>query len=124
MIDRNNHEIGKILLHKYQLQIKIVGKLHQNRALNGDIVAFQILPQTEWIQTKIELNDDVEDAEETRDSSAPVSSLQQEMNLKGLLELATKLNLTPIGRVVGIVKRNERDFCGHITKENTDQINH
>jgi exosome complex exonuclease DIS3/RRP44 len=77
------------------------GKEHINRAIHDDQVAMELLPVEQW-QTKSDLILDTEEAEE-------------KMQLEELADEQSLLNdkrRVPSGRVVGILKRNWRQYCG------------
>ncbi|MFH4974380.1 hypothetical protein AB6A40_001089 [Gnathostoma spinigerum] len=96
----------------------IQGRLHCNRAVNGDTVAVELLPQSEWScpvkliklrdveemekEAEVEKDDEAEDKQE-KDSLAG--------NKKARLE-----DVCPTAKVVGIIKRNWRPYCGVILR--------
>lgn len=65
------------------------------------------------------------------DEIEPVEDLiineeEKDSNIKDLLKMIEIHNLTPLGKVVGIIKRAQRNFCGHllpINKEIESSIN-
>lgn len=72
-----------------------------NRAVDGDIVAIELLPEDQWTgPSEIILQDDQEDPgdvlEEEAQLTAPVASVERQ----------------PTGRVVGIIRRKWRQYCG------------
>ena len=65
-----------ILSHFRYYLSQVIKTLEEN--FNGLLKFFAILLlnfNSEWIQTKVELRDDVDDADDTRESSGPASSL-------------------------------------------------
>uniref|UniRef100_I3IVR5 Protein DIS3 homolog n=1 Tax=Oreochromis niloticus TaxID=8128 RepID=I3IVR5_ORENI len=91
-------------------EVLIQGLQNLNRAVHQDVVAVQLLPRSEWVApSSVVLQDegtgkDDEDAEE------------EEGNLRtAAAEAARK----PTGKVVGVIKRNWRPFCGML---NVSQI--
>ncbi|XP_069746671.1 exosome complex exonuclease RRP44 [Narcine bancroftii] len=86
-------------------QILIQGLKNLNRAIHEDIVAVELLPKEMWIApSAVILQDEgqVEDGEEEREH---------------LMKNFTSKNASkPTGKVVGIIKRNWRPFCGMISK--------
>ena len=104
-----------------RIAVKIRGAENVNRAIDGDIVAIELLPKNEWgstaIATKKDLADDDDEAE-TPNIPEPVLN-QAEFELA---ETKQKVNTIPHGRVVGVIKRNWRKFCGSLeVKENKIQ---
>ncbi|KAM3718476.1 putative exosome complex exonuclease RRP44 [Dirofilaria immitis] len=89
----------------------IQGRINMNRAVNGDTVAVELLPESEWTcpQKVIRLRDveeiemkDAVDKEDDRD--------EEEIQPKK----PRSEDKIPSARVVGIVKRNWRQYCGMI----------
>ncbi|KAJ3351591.1 exosome catalytic subunit dis3 [Allomyces javanicus] len=93
-------------------KIYIQGRKALNRAVVGDVVAVELLPRDQWIgaadQVIVENDDDpVVDGEgdvTMSDAAAPAASAEPNPNA------------LPTGRVVGVIKRNWRPYCGTIDK--------
>lgn len=79
------------------------GRSHLNRAVDGDIVAIEILPDDQWSSpSEIILQDekgtDGEDVEDEKILNKQSSSKTQEK--------------IPTGKIVGIIRRKWRQYCG------------
>ncbi|CAG2110448.1 unnamed protein product [Medioppia subpectinata] len=101
MISRNGEE----------LNVLIQGSLHINRAISDDIVAIELLPESEWTSKSdvvLEVNEDLEDNGDNREDREESVIFKKE-------DTSTK---TPMGRVVGIIRRNWRQYCGVLRKRN------
>ncbi|KAI9354526.1 hypothetical protein DFJ73DRAFT_624014 [Zopfochytrium polystomum] len=88
-------------------QILLLGRLNLNRGVQGDVVAVELLPQSEWktgAEEIVEPEDDSDDAMEVASEPKP-----NQMEVDGSVQEAK-----PTGRVVGIIKRNWRPYCGTI----------
>lgn len=91
--------------------------LHQNRALNGDIVAIEILPKSQWLKNYKGMGPAIDniDSEDSQDEeaieAAKKSPLMQQIN---------QTNLKVIGKVVGIIKKFPKTYGGSIL--NIDQM--
>ncbi|XP_038055704.1 exosome complex exonuclease RRP44-like [Patiria miniata] len=104
-----NFREGHVSIHGEEQMIFIKGLANQNRAVNGDIVAIVILPKHQWTcpssVVAVDKADKEEEGEkdfeegENSDSSRPANS-------------------QPTGKVVGIVKRNWRPYCGVLQPSN------
>lgn len=82
-------------------QILLQGRESLNRAVDGDIVAIELLPENEWSgPSEIILQDDQED---------PGDVLEQELDGVDRVAAAER---QPCGRVVGIIRRKWRQYCG------------
>ena len=102
--------IGTILLPKYGIEIKIIGTKNLNRSINGDIVAVKLLPENgnnlyyrrliflEWIRVKLP---EIKDEEEidVRIETQDTVKLQEEENLKSIIEKIRTMDLTPSGKI-------------------------
>jgi exosome complex exonuclease DIS3/RRP44 len=73
-----------------------------NRAVDGDIVAIEILPESEWTApSDIVLQDDIEDPGD--------DILDRETEIT---DIAKPTEKQPTGKVVGIIRRKWRPYCG------------
>uniref|UniRef100_A0A0N5A9L5 Protein DIS3 homolog n=1 Tax=Syphacia muris TaxID=451379 RepID=A0A0N5A9L5_9BILA len=89
------------------------GRENCNRAINGDIVAVELLPEEEWgCPEKVIKLRDVEElaCEEENDEMDSEIGVDTEPQLKKP-RLEDRI---PTARVVGIIKRNWREYCGMI----------
>jgi exosome complex exonuclease DIS3/RRP44 len=84
--------------------INICGRESLNRAIQGDIVAVHILPESDW---KAASSSAIIEEEVTEKDELDTEKDREDMNVDGV-------DLIPTGRVVGIIKRNWRPFCGTI----------
>ncbi|CAG10087.1 unnamed protein product [Tetraodon nigroviridis] len=87
-------------------QVLIQGLQNLNRAVHQDVVALQLFPQSQWVAPSSVL---LQDEGEAKDADADEEE-EKVVNLS-----ARK----PTGKVVGIIKRNWRPFCGML---NVSQI--
>lgn len=88
--------------------VLIQGREAINRAVNEDVVAIRILPREQWtIRSELIIDENaIEDGGEdvvTEETDAPKTS-------------ETKTD-RPVGRVVAIIKRNWRSYCGVIREK-------
>ena len=82
--------------------VLIQGLQNLNRAVHGDMVAIEILPETEWSLPSGVVTD--KEAEDT---------VEEKVDDKMLKPVTVKeSNLQVTGRVVGIVRRNWKTYCG------------
>jgi exosome complex exonuclease DIS3/RRP44 len=89
--------------------VTIHGRLNLNRAINGDIVAVQLLPKEEWkaaiLDQSVLEEEDVE--EEQEDQSMAIDTPEQDIDEESSV-------VQPVGKVVGIIKKNWRPYAGNI----------
>jgi exosome complex exonuclease DIS3/RRP44 len=99
--------------------VQIRGREHLNRGMQGDVVAVQLLPKSEWKQA-LSLAVQEEDLDKTVAAEDEEDTEVQEDTVdKMIVEEETPAKdgeLKPTGRVVGVIKRNWRPYCGTIDK--------
>lgn len=110
----------------FGVQWFIKGRKHMNRAVHGDIVVAQLLPEDEWTcpekvirlrdadealaQEKTEeLEQQEEEKENEKDFVSPVKKIKKDNETK---------NIVPTAKVVGILRRNWRNYCGVVLPSN------
>jgi len=89
--------------------ILIAGIKNMNRAIDGDIVYVEILPEEMWRAPSKEVKEDIEEAMEEIEASkteSVVSNSQKE----------------PTGRVIAIKRRNWRPYCGSLQKKSSTYL--
>jgi exosome complex exonuclease DIS3/RRP44 len=116
-----NYLEGSINVPAFPKSLLILGRENINRAIDGDVVVVELLPQDQWKSpsTKIIEEDAITknenaDAEERQDfvSDKERKALQEEV--KRTQKASGENQLQPTAKVVGIVKRNWRQYVGHI----------
>jgi len=113
-INRDNVSLGRVRANapnmKESMDVLLNGRLFINRAVDGDMVAIQLLPESEWkrpssrvVEEKVK--DDTDLTEDAGDATeaAPAKSRSGKDN-----------KAQPCGRIVGIIKRNWRAYAGSI----------
>uniref|UniRef100_A0A8C2Q860 DIS3 exosome endoribonuclease and 3'-5' exoribonuclease n=1 Tax=Cyprinus carpio TaxID=7962 RepID=A0A8C2Q860_CYPCA len=102
-INREGEDINEVLLQGLQ---------NLNRAVHQDVVAVELFPKERWVApSSVVLQDDSpndEDAEE------------DETENKGVPPYSSVLK--PTGRVVGIIKRNWRPYCGMLSQSMIKEV--
>ncbi|KAG0293599.1 exosome catalytic subunit dis3 [Linnemannia gamsii] len=111
--------------------ILIVGRSNLNRAVDGDIIAVELLPKSEWrtTPTGVVVDEEEEQAEEEslkaeQEAAAATAAKEDTIMAEPEAEKATaaveahKLDTPqPCGKVVGIIRRNWRQYCGFIDRK-------
>nr|CAH7756255.1 unnamed protein product [Callosobruchus chinensis] len=102
---RDNFLEGFVNVEALEDQVLVQGRTGLNRAVDGDVVVVELFDKSDWISpSDIILEDEgtVEDVEEIE---------QKEKQLK---ETTTKKKgeIKPTGKVVGIIRRKWRQYCG------------
>ena len=108
---RENYLEGSVNVHSMEKWVLVQGRENLNRAVHEDLVAVELFPESEWTcpsgvvlkdadeNPQLE-NEDEEDTEPNkRESQKPKKPVDESL-------------LRPTGRVIGIIKRNWRPYCG------------
>ncbi|NWV59797.1 RRP44 exonuclease, partial [Malurus elegans] len=89
-------------------EIIVQGLKNLNRAIHEDIVAVELLAKDEWVApSSVVLQDDGHNEEDIENEEEKENILKTSVD---------KDMLRPTGRVVGIIKRNWRPYCGMLSK--------
>ncbi|UKZ73205.1 hypothetical protein TrVFT333_000846 [Trichoderma virens FT-333] len=116
-----NYLEGSIKVPAFPKPLLILGRENINRSIDGDVVVVELLPQDQWKSpsTKIIEEDTITknenaDTEERQDfvSDKERKALQEEV--KRTQKASGENQLQPTAKVVGVVKRNWRQYVGHI----------
>ncbi|XP_020494844.2 exosome complex exonuclease RRP44 [Labrus bergylta] len=92
-------------------EVLIQGLQNLNRAVHQDVVAVQLLPRDQWVApSSVVLQDE---------GTAKDDDAEEEEEEKALRISAAEASRKPTARIVGIIKRSWRPFCGML---NTSQI--
>ncbi|KAF9581039.1 exosome catalytic subunit dis3 [Lunasporangiospora selenospora] len=129
-ISSHNYLEGSIFtkVNGQETTVLIVGRENLNRAVDGDIVAVEILPKSEWrtTPTGVVVDEEEEEAEEeslrkekkesTEGSSEDtvMTDADKSSSEPTPEELASS---QPYAKVVGIIRRNWRQYCGFIDRK-------
>uniref|UniRef100_A0A8B9JT41 Protein DIS3 homolog n=1 Tax=Astyanax mexicanus TaxID=7994 RepID=A0A8B9JT41_ASTMX len=108
---RDNYLEATVFIHgdgEDSTEVLLQGLQNLNRAVHQDLVAIELFPKERWVApSSVVLQDDRpndEDAEE-EDAEKKLESTVSDTSV-----------LKPTGRVVGIIKRNWRPFCGMLNQ--------
>ncbi|KAJ8727450.1 hypothetical protein PYW07_001569 [Mythimna separata] len=103
---RDNFLEGTAVVNGFEKPILLQGHIGINRAVDGDTIAVEIFPEEEWRRpSDIVLEDKADD---------PGDQLEEEAVLLKVAEPVDKSDeeVTPTGKVVGIIRRKWRQYCG------------
>ncbi|KAJ0066857.1 hypothetical protein NL108_004835, partial [Boleophthalmus pectinirostris] len=111
---RDNYLEGTVFVHgegEESTEVLIQGLTNLNRAVHQDVVAVQLLPRDKWVApSSIVLQDE---------GMAKDDAGEEEDEEKALKTSAAEAAKKTTGKVVGIIKRSWRPFCGML---NVSQI--
>ncbi|KAF2993619.1 exosome catalytic subunit dis3 [Curvularia kusanoi] len=123
-VSQYNYLEGSVHVPAFDKSLIILGRENSNRAVSGDVVVVEVLPQDQWKapSTKIVEEDTVaknDNAEQEEGENVVTErekrALQEEV--KRAHGQGTEGKPQPTARVVGIIKRNWRQYVGHIDRD-------
>ncbi|KEZ44636.1 Exosome complex exonuclease dis3 [Scedosporium apiospermum] len=116
-----NYLEGSIKVPAFTKPLLILGRENINRSVDGDVVVVEVLPKDQWkepstviIEEEAVTKNENADGEEAQDfvSEKERKLLQEEV--KKTHSRSTEGRAQPTAKVVGILKRNWRQYVGHI----------
>lgn len=125
-VSQYNYLEGTVHVPAFDRPLIIQGRENSNRAVSGDVVVLEILPRDQWKapSSKVIEEGDVnknENAEVEEDSAEAITT---ERERRALLEevkrahgASTEGKPQPTAKIVGVVKRNWRQYVGLIDKD-------
>ncbi|KAG0169487.1 exosome catalytic subunit dis3 [Apophysomyces sp. BC1034] len=93
--------------------IHILGRKHMNRSIQGDVVAVELLPKSEWKKSTSIAVEDEEDNEEMMHGEKEVDATEE----KSAMDIDDQTEGEPTAKVVGIIRKKWRPYCGFIVKK-------
>lgn len=122
-----------VLIHGHgdvKVPVLLQGREHINRAIDGDVVAIELLPKSQWKKPSdsfaangtaaAEAAEEAEDSRENdedeqgREQAVGVAEPTVPLEQAALIQSDATLSVKPAGRVVGIIQRNWRKYCGSL----------
>ncbi|EMD01186.1 hypothetical protein BAUCODRAFT_29619 [Baudoinia panamericana UAMH 10762] len=121
-----NYLEGTVHVPAFDRALIVQGRENSNRAVSGDIVVIEVLPKDQWKapSSKVIEEEDLgknENAEVDEDSSEAIVTERERRALQEEVRRAhgqvAEGKKQPTAKVVGIIKRNWRQYVGHVDKD-------
>ena len=118
-----NYLEGSVHVPAFDKSLLILGRESSNRAVSGDVVVVEVLPKPQWKapSTKIIEEDTLNKNENADVDEAETEPVVTEQERKALQEEVRKIQgksiegrPQPTAKVVGVIKRNWRQYVGHV----------
>ena len=118
-----NYLEGSVHVPAFDKSLLILGRESSNRAVSGDVVVVEILPKSQWQAPSTKI---IEEENLNKNENADVDEAESEavvtaQERKALQEEVRKTQgesiegrPQPTARVVGVIKRNWRQYVGHV----------
>ncbi|CAD6506336.1 BgTH12-07262 [Blumeria graminis f. sp. triticale] len=123
-----NYLEGSVHVPTFDKSLIILGKENINRAIQGDVIVVEVLPRDQWKESSTKIIEDetlnrYENAE-AEDEEAVVTEREKKA-LQEEVKMVHRNNLEgrpqPAAKVVGIIKRNWRQYVGHVDESSVNQ---
>lgn len=116
-----NYLEGSIKVPAFQKALVILGRDNINRAVDGDVVVVEVLPQDQWkapsskiIEEENITKNENADADEGGDMITEKERRALQEEVKKTQGQSTEGRPQPTAKVVGVIKRNWRQYVGHV----------
>lgn len=109
---RENFLEGFVNVEGIEKSILIQGRSNLNRVVDGDTVAIQLLAEDQWSSPSDIILQDEEEAD--------VDDVLETEKVLDQFVSSDKMEKTPTGKVVGIIRRNWRQYCGILKPSNIE----
>ena len=123
-----NYLEGSVRVPAFPKPLIVLGRENINRSINGDVVVVEVLPKDQWKEPSTKI---VEEEAVTKDENADADEadgLVSEKERKVLQEEVKKTQskglegqAQPTAKVVGVIKRNWRQYVGHVDQSSVSQ---
>ncbi|KAK8940904.1 hypothetical protein KSP39_PZI010538 [Platanthera zijinensis] len=98
-------------------EIVIYGRVNMNRAFDEDVVAVELLPKDQWsgVKSFIAVDDDEDEEDDIHMVPSSADAPPRNTNVANGHSGSTPIiSDRPVGRVIGIIKRNWDSYCGSL----------
>lgn len=113
---QHNFLEGYVNVDAFKDDVVVQGRSGQNRAVDGDIVAIEMFSEKDWVSPS-----DIVLEDEGANEAEIEEVLEKEDELKKSVKKKTE-NIKPTGKVVGIIRRKWRQYCGILQQNESDSV--
>ena len=123
-----NYLEGTVQVPAFDKSLLILGRENSNRAVSGDVVVVEVLPKSQWkppsskiIEEDVLNKDENAESDEGEDGAVVTEqerrALQEEV--KKTHGRSAESRPQPTAKVVGIIRRNWRQYVGHVDRSSS-----
>jgi exosome complex exonuclease DIS3/RRP44 len=119
-----NYLEGSVFVPAFDKPLLIIGRENSNRAISGDIVVVEVLPKEQWkapsskiLEEEVVNKNDNADADEGEAVITQQEKRALQEEVKKTHGKSAEGRPQPTARVVGVIKRNWRQYVGHVDKD-------
>ena len=127
-----NYLEGSVHVPAFDKSLLILGRENSNRAVSGDVVVVEVLPTAQWKAPSTKIIEEAtlnknENADTEEGEGEAVVTEQERRALQEEVKKTQGKNTEgrpqPTARVVGVVKRNWRQYVGHVDSSSGSAAN-
>ena len=127
-----NYLEGTVRVPAFERPLLTLGRENSNRSVSGDVVVVEVLPKAQWKSPSKRIVDEDtlnpnENAERDEQGVETVITEQERRVLQEEVRQthgeSTESHPQPTARVVGVVRRNWRQYVGHVDSRSSAAIN-
>ncbi|KAL7628053.1 exosome catalytic subunit dis3 [Parahypoxylon ruwenzoriense] len=123
-----NYLEASIKVPEFPKALLVLGRENINRAVDGDVVVVEVLPQDQWKEPSTKILEEEAITKNENADNEEGSDFVTERERRALQEqvkktqgLNTEGRPQPTAKVVGIIKRNWRQYVGHVDPSSASQ---
>ncbi|KAI2611987.1 RNB-domain-containing protein [Hypoxylon sp. NC1633] len=123
-----NYLEASIKVPAFPKALLVLGRENINRAVDGDVVVVEVLPQDQWKEPSTKIIEEEAITKNENADNEEGGDLVTEQERRALQEqvkktqgLSTEGRPQPTAKVVGIIKRNWRQYVGHVDPSSVSQ---
>ncbi|OOF95751.1 hypothetical protein ASPCADRAFT_506584 [Aspergillus carbonarius ITEM 5010] len=121
-----NYLEGSVNTPAFDKPLLILGRDNSNRAISGDVVVIEVLPKDQWKSPSTKIVDEEAVTKNDNPDADDTEAVVTERERKALQEEVRKAHgkssegrPQPTAKVVGVMKRNWRQYVGHVDAGST-----
>jgi exosome complex exonuclease DIS3/RRP44 len=121
-----NYLEGSVSVASFDKPLLILGRDNSNRAVSGDVVVVEVLPKDQWKSPSSKIIDEEAVTKNENPENEETEVVVTDREKKALQEEVRQAHgknaegkAQPTARIVGIIKRNWRQYVGHVDSSST-----
>jgi exosome complex exonuclease DIS3/RRP44 len=125
-----NYLEGSVFVPAFDKPLLIIGRENSNRSISGDVVVVEVLPKDQWkapsskiLEEEVIKKNDNADADEGEAVITQQEKRALQDEVKKTHGKSAEGRPQPTARVVGVIKRNWRQYVGHVDKDSVKSSN-
>ncbi|KAJ8070999.1 hypothetical protein OCU04_001350 [Sclerotinia nivalis] len=123
-----NYLEGSVNVPAFDKSLLVLGRENINRSVQGDVVVIEILPKDQWKEPSTKIIEEESLNKDENPDADEGEAVVTEKERRALQEEVKKTHSKgaenrpqPTARVVGVVKRNWRQYVGHVDESSVSQ---